>query len=152
MNLLQTIDVHAGGQGSGPNAPCPQCGPASGKAHELEEKDIVTLKTPQTLYNLKTGNVDKFGPGLKATIVNILPKIGTNPQMIKVMIHPPTKRHERDYMVYVKKEDADLHKLGSKEQVEDIKPVRKGMIIAKFKTADGADVTWIRFSCASRDR
>jgi len=138
MNLLQTIDVHAGGQGSGPNAPCPQCGPASGKAHELEPGDIVTLKSPIKVWNQKTGNNDTFPAGTKAKVVNILPKIGTADQMISVNVH---KHHDAEYF---KMKDVELHKVGNKEQVEDIKPVRKGMIIAKFKTADGADVTWVR--------
>lgn len=30
MNLLQTIDLYCGGPGSGPTAPCPQCGPGKG--------------------------------------------------------------------------------------------------------------------------
>jgi len=137
MNLFDTINVHAGGQGSGPTAPCPQCGPSGGK-HKLEEGDFVKLKAPISVWNQKTGNNDTYPPGKVARIVNILPKVGDSPQMISVNVH---KYHDPEYM---KMEDVELHKPGSKEQVEDIKPVRKGMIIAKFKTADGADVTWVR--------
>lgn len=153
MNLEQTICIlpiiEAGGTGSGPNAPCPQCGPHSGyvskKGHAIEEKDIVRLNKPDSLYNFKTGNVDKFESGkLKAVVVNVLPKVGDNPQMVKVNILSPGKKHEQDNFRYVKMSDIELHKLGSTEQVKDIKPVSKGKVLTKFKTADGATVTWIK--------
>ena len=150
MNLAQvlnTFEIVAGGQGSGPNAPCPQCGPHSGKGdkgHVIEEKDIVKLHTPDSLYNYKTGNVDKFGPGLKAVVVNVLPKVGDNPQMVKVNILSPGKKHEQDNFRYMKLTDVSLHKLGSTEQVKDIKPVSKSKTLLKFKTSDGADVTIVK--------
>lgn len=153
MNLEQTIStlplLEAGGAGSGPNAPCPQCGPHSGytstKGHAVEEKDIVRINKPDTLYNFKTGNIDKFESGkLKGVVVNVLPKVGTNPQMVRVNILPPTKKHEQDNTRYFKMSDVELHKLGNTDQVKDIKPVSKGKVLTKFKTADGATVTWIK--------
>jgi hypothetical protein len=153
MNLEQTISVlpilEAGGSGSGPNAPCPQCGPHSGykstKGHDIEEKDIVRINKPDSLYNFKTGNIDKFESGkLKGVVVNVLPKIGDNPSMVRVNILPPTKKHEQDNTRYFKISDVQLHKLGNTDQVKDIKPVSKGKVISKFKTADGATVTWVK--------
>lgn len=140
MNGEHTLSIYGGGPGSGPNAPCPQCGPS----HKLEVKDIVKLKKGDSLYNFKTGNVDKFGPGLKAVVVNVLPKVGDNPQMLKVNILSPGKKHEQDNFRYVKMNDVDLHKLGDRLQVQNVKPVMKSKVLLKFKSKDGADVTWVR--------
>lgn len=137
MNIEQTIEVHAGGQGSGPNAPCPQCGP-QGKSHEMEPGDFVKLKKEITVWNQKTGHNDKYPPGKVVTLVNILPKIGTADQMVSLQVH---KNHDPEYF---KMSDVEFHKVGNKEQVEDIKPVRPGMVLIKFKTWDGANVTWVR--------
>ena len=88
--------------------------------------------------------MDKFGPGLKAVVVNVLPKVGDNPQMVKVNILSPGKKHEQDNFRYLKLTDVELNKLGSTEQVKDIKPVSKSKTMLKFKTSDGADVTIIK--------
>lgn len=139
MNLVGTLNIYAGGEGSGPNAPCPQCGPHK---HGFEEKDIVKLKNPDTLYNFKTGNIDKFGSGLKAVVVNVLPKVGDNPQMVKVNIMPPTKKHEADQFRYFKADDLSLHK--TEAISPEVSKVRPSQTLLKFKTSDGADVTWVK--------
>lgn len=141
MIIDQLMLIRAGGTGSGPTAPCPQCGPS----HKLEVKDVVRLKVGDSLYNHKTGNIDKFGPGkLKGVVVHVLPKVGDNPQMVKVNILSPGKKHEQDNFRYLKMTDVELHKLGDRLQVQNVKPVPKSQVQIKFKTADGADVTWIR--------
>lgn len=208
MNIDQAMSIYAGGPGSGPNAPCPQCGPKgeeSGekfkgpkgkdspapskdvgniplpkkgkekgaaaelykkwkekqevgtkdmqqwlkehhtekqKAADFKEGDIVKLKKGDTLYNYKTGNIDKFGPGLKAVVVHVLPKVGDNPQLVKVNILPPGKKWEPDQFRYMKAVELDLHRT-SKDKIE-VEPVKKSQVLTKFKTSDGADVTWVK--------
>src|SRR6266446_1504121 len=115
MNGEQTISIYGGGAGSGPSAPCPQCGPG----HKLEPGDIVKTKADVKLWNQKTGSIDTFPPGTKAKLVNVLHKIGTNDQMVSVTIK---KHHDPEYM---KMKDVELHRPGNKEQVEEIKPVPK---------------------------
>ena len=160
MNLAESINVFeilAGGQGSGPSAPCPQCGP-----HAIDKGDIVKTKAEVKMYNGKTGNIDTLPPGTKMTVLNVLPKVGTGDQMVSVN----TKSHDPEYM---KLADVTLHKplhkplhqdeLGKlpvwthrwsrnpqapANKAQDIQPVPKGQVISKFKTADGANVTWVR--------
>lgn len=144
MNLHQTIDVFAGGPGSGCNPDKGHCGRPVGSKHEIEEGDQVKLKVPVVLYNMKTGNNDKNVMNQPARVEKILPKIGSNEQMIKVNVIPTYKHHEKDLHQFVKVSDVKLDKLGSVAQVTEVKPVPKSKVITKFKTADGADVTWVR--------
>src|ERR1700722_10116113 len=106
MNLLEAIsfaglkEIEAGGPGSGCHGP--HCGRPKGDGSKYHEKDIVKLLKPDSLWNTKTGNVDKFPAGkLKGVVVNVLPKIGDNPQMLKVNIMSPTKKHEADQFRYI---------------------------------------------------
>lgn len=196
MNLTQSINIYAGGLGSGPNAPCPQCGPhgkeesgekfkgpkggpspeihkeagvplitktkeqkkslpsklyekhiqkqtviekhtaKSASGTTIKEGDTVKNKTEVKLWNQKTGDVDRIHPGSKLTVSNVLPKIGTGSQMISVV----TKNHDPEYM---QAKDVDLHKTAPTPNIE-VEPVKKSQVISKFKTADGADVTWVK--------
>jgi hypothetical protein len=157
MNLAETINVlpllEAGGVGSGPNAPCPSCGP-----HKIEQGDTVKTKVPVKMFNNKTLEFKTFPPGTKAAVLNVLPKIGTGDQMVSVI----TKGHDPEHM---KLDDVELHKkmhpdeLGKlpvwthkwsrnpqapANKAQDIKPVPKSQTILKFKTSDGANVTWVK--------
>jgi hypothetical protein len=135
MNLLQAFSIYGGGIGSGPTAPCPQCGPKI--AHKLESGDTVKTKAPVIMFNLKTGNNVTLPPGTKATVLHVLPKVADNPQLVSINV----KGHDPEYM---KHDDLEFHKLGDKGQAPELKPVRPSKTILKFKTADGADVTWVR--------
>lgn len=135
MNIIATIDVFAGGPGSGCHGD--NCGrPAM--EHKIEPGDKVKLKAPITVWNQKTGNNDTYHPGKVATVVNVLPKVFDADQMVSVQVH---KNHDAEYM---KMKHIELHKPGNTDQVEEIKPVRKGKTIAKFETKDGAQVTWVK--------
>ena len=47
MKIRDAIEIHGGGPGSGPNAPCPQCGPKSkGSAGEPSKFDVNKLPAP----------------------------------------------------------------------------------------------------------
>jgi hypothetical protein len=166
MNLTQAIDIYAGGPGSGCHGP--HCGrPSSGKA--IEPGDTVKLKVPVTLWNKKTGNNDKFAAGQKAVVVNVMPKIGTADQMLKVNLVPPTKHHEAEEQ-HVKMSDVEMHQSGLTHQINpgdapnqlpmytdksfhptvpawklyDLQPVPPSQVLKSFKTADGAKVTIIK--------
>src|SRR5579864_1636851 len=86
MNLASTLDildVHAGGQGSGPSAPCPQCGP-HGDAKNVEKGDLVRFNHPVTVPT-------EWGPqtykkDTAAIVMNILPKVGDADQMLAVRV------------------------------------------------------------------
>ena len=160
MNLVETIDVYAGGVGSGCHGP--NCG------RPISSGDTVKLKKPVTLWNTKTGDNDKFPAGQKAIVVDVLPKIGTADQMVKVNIVPPTKNHEGEEQ-HVKMSDVEFEKSGLTHQVNpightelpmytnpkfhptggdwkklDIQPVPKGQVQLKYKTSDGANVTIVK--------
>lgn len=182
MNLLHTIAINysleidrrilAGGAGSGPNAPCPQCGPShSDHSHSpspardpISKGDQVRTKTEVTMFNKKNGNIDKVPAGTVMHVLNVLPKVGHADQMVSV---DAGKKYDAEYM---KLSDVEMHKplkekfalnpkgdfdnpLFSKpgfkpktdeEKDADIKPVRKSDTIIKFQTADGANVTWVK--------
>jgi hypothetical protein len=135
MNIIQTIDVFAGGPGSGCHGD--NCGRPS-LGHKIEPGDKVKLKAPITVWNQKTGNNDTYHPGKVATVVNVLPKVFDADQMVSVQVH---KNHDPEY---TKMDNIELHKPGNADQVEEIKPVRAGKIIIKFETSDGAQVTWVK--------
>jgi hypothetical protein len=157
-DIPRSRKILGGGEGSGPNAPCPQCGPGGStigphhsgmgeKSHKLEEGDIVRLKVPVKLYNEKTGNNDNVS-NAKGVIVSVLPKVGHADQQVKVQVISPSKHHENDYMQYMKMNDVVLHKPKGVEDIPkerlDIKPVRPSQTIIKFETADGASVAWVK--------
>lgn len=174
MNLAESISfsILAGGVGSGPNAPCPQCGP---QHKEIDEGDIVTLKKPVTLFNTKTGNNDNLPSGQKAIVLKVLPKIGSQDQMVKVNIQGPSKHHEES-VEHVKMSEVELHKSGLTHQVTpigkqelpmftkpgfkptspawkklDIQPVRPSQVLMKTRTKDGANLTVVRSKDAKEE-
>lgn len=141
MNVKQAIDVYAGGPGSGCH------GDNCGRPSKPDSGDIVKLKKGDTLWNTKTGNIDKFPPGLKAVVINVLPKIGSSDQMLKVTIQPPTKKHEADAMRYVKMDDVTLHSKGliNRAPKSVTFPVSKNDVIMRTTvTTDGAKLTWVK--------
>jgi hypothetical protein len=111
----------------------------------VKEGDIVKLLKPDTLWNMKTGDVDKFPAGkLKGVIVNVLPKIGNN-QSVKLNILPPTNKHEADQFRYLSTQDVKLHKAAGPTTI-DTAPVPKSQIKQQYKSNDGAQVTIIKTS------
>lgn len=140
MNLLEALTlselrIYAGGQGSGPNAPCPQCGPKHGNVG-IKEGDVVKIKKPITVWNQKTGNNDTYHPGKKVIVLNVLPKVGHADQMISVQVH---KHHDAEYM---KMNDVELHKsVGSTIEPEE---VQKSKIKVQYISNDGAQVTVVK--------
>lgn len=109
----------------------------------VKEKDIVKLLKPDTLWNTKTGDIDKFAAGkLKGVIVNVLPKVGDN-QLVKVNILPPTKKHEADQFRYIPAQDVKLYKAAGPTTV-DTEPVPKSRIKQQFISNDGAQVTIVK--------
>jgi hypothetical protein len=167
MNISEAIGIEilAGGPGSGPNAPCPECGPHH---KQIDEGDTVRLKKEVSLYNKRTGNNDKLPAGQKAVVVGVLPKIGNAEQMVKVNVLAPSKHHEES-LEHVKMADVELHKSGLTHQVNpigkqdlpmyskpgfhptapgwkelDIQQVKKSQVLMKTKTSDGANLTVVR--------
>jgi|SRR5579859_3652583 len=51
MNLATLIDLYAGGQGSGPTAPCPQCGPAKSPSFEEAHRERIRQKELTPAYD-----------------------------------------------------------------------------------------------------
>jgi len=137
LNLMEAISISelmAGGPGSGPTAPCPQCGHHGSTG--IHEGDIVRIQKPLTVWNQKTGNNDTYPVGKRVTVINILPKIGTASQMIAVQAH---KNHDPEYM---KMEDVKLHKsIGKTIEPE---PVPKSQVIQKFTSNDGSSMTYVK--------
>lgn len=167
MNILQVITIHAGGPGSGPNAPCPQCGPHGGK--QIEKGDTVKMKPGAQVFNPNTGEKYHFAPGTKLRVVHVMPKIGNADQIVSVT----TGKKDDDVRstAYAKMDDLVLHKSGIVHLVSpgpvanelpkwadptfknpkapgwkelDIQPVPKSQVQVKYKTADGANVTVVR--------
>ena len=152
MNLASALLIYAGGQGSGPNAPCPQCGPHSKHA---SAGDTVVLKAPVIMYNQLSGDNVTVPSGTRATVVHVLPKVGTSDQMVSVNVkdHDPEHvpmhslevvqtRNEDDLPGWTKQYTRNMHVPGNK--FLNITPVPKSQTIMHTTTADGAKVTWIK--------
>lgn len=151
MNLAESMilsELRAGGPGSGPNAPCPQCGPGSKSgdgnvkapkapsAVPIKEGDTVKIKKPISVWNQKTGNNDVYQPGKKVVVLNVLPKVGTADQMISVQV---SRHHDADYM---KMNDVELHKsVGGTITPE---PVPNSKVKVQYLSSDGAQVTVVK--------
>jgi hypothetical protein len=109
----------------------------------IKEGDIVKLLKPDTLWNMKTGDVDRFPAGkLKGVVVNVLQKVGDN-QAVKLNIMPPTKNHEADQFRYLPAQDLQLHKAAGPTTIETA-PVKNSQILQQFKSVDGATVTYVK--------
>lgn len=167
MNILDTIDLYAGGQGSGPKSPCPQCGPHTGRA--FEHGDTVKLKEGATVHNPQTGEHYKVKPGRKMTVINILPKVGTAEQMVAVNIgsrHNVGLEGTRN-LAYAKMSDLVLHAPAHPDIFEkmplwtkpwfkptpespkewrklDIQPVPRSQVVMQTTTHDGARLTYVK--------
>lgn len=67
MRLAETITLYGGGAGSGPNAPCPQCGPKGGSKHADNvakfKESIQQQSKPQPGYSIKDPKVKTLPPG-----------------------------------------------------------------------------------------
>jgi hypothetical protein len=142
MNLIESIllselkkppvfyRIKAGGPGSG-------CHGSNCGRPPLKEGDIVKIQKPISVWNQKTGNNDKYPIGTKATVINVLPKIGTAVQQISVQVkkyHDPT---------YFGANDVKLHKAAGPTTVET-DPVPKSKIKQQFTSNDGAQVTIVK--------
>lgn len=159
MNLQSTISIYAGGTGSGPTAPCPQCGP-----HGIGEGDKVKVKDGAHIIN-QGGSKMSFAPGTVATVVNILPKVGTADQMAGIISVKDQKDGKFGNMGHVKIDDLVLHQKMHEEALgklplftkswfknptvpeykkQDIQPVSKKSVIMQTTTHDGAKLTWVK--------
>lgn len=170
MITIQFIDaafeIFAGGPGSGPTSPCPQCGPHHGMLHTAEPGDIVKL-LPGGIVRHSMGPKQDVPPGHKFKIVNVMPKIGSNDQKVTITPVKGIPKHlEKRYTYYadlhhlalVKKLDPDaLGKLPAftKPWFKDItvpsvkkefgiKDVPMSKTIMKTTTNDGAKLTWVK--------
>jgi hypothetical protein len=133
MNLIEAIslsELKAGGPGSGCHGP--NCG-----RPPLKEGDVVKIQKPVTVWNQKTGNNDKYPPGTKAIVLNVLPKIGTADQMLSIQVK---KHHDPTYFTT---DDVKLHKAAGPTTVET-DPVPKSKIKQQFTSNDGAQVTIVK--------
>lgn len=107
MNLASTIRILAGGSGSGPTAPCPQCGP-HGKTTQYREGDKVRILKPLRIYNDKTSNFKTIQPGKVGKVELVLPAIGHNSEMIKI-------KFGRNFTEeYVPTGDVEFHRIAGK--------------------------------------
>lgn len=169
MNIEATIELYAGGQGSGPTAPCPQCGP-----HHINEGDRVTFKDDHTITSVGGGKY-KFKPGTTAKVVSVMPKIGNADQMASVLSDQDQKEGKYGNVGYVKVSDLVLHEArnvvspysqqtGKVNRKGDytpafdksgkvvapdprsiqIKPVQKSQVLMHTTTNDGASLTWVK--------
>jgi len=105
----------------------------------IREGDIVKIQKPFVLWNEKTGNNDKFQPGLKAKVMHILPKVGNVDQMLSLNVQK--KGHEDD-RVHMKIDDVKLHK--STGGTIEPQPVPKSQVKQSFLSNDGSRVTIVR--------
>ena len=169
MNIESTIEIYAGGQGSGPNAPCPQCGPKGG----VKEGDRVKFAKDHTVTS--TGGAKyKFQPDTVAKVISVMPKIGHGDQMVGVLSEKDQKEGKFGNVGYVKMDDLILHEPRHSENPYStpskmtrsgnftpafdkqgkviapdphavvIKPVPKDQVIMHTITPDGASLTWIK--------
>jgi len=148
MNLATTLNVHvqpvrtmnAGGQGSGPTAPCPQCGPHHSK--NIEPGDLIRFNravTVQTPWGDQTYKKDTA-----AYVLHVLPKIGNADQMLSVNVAMPGALHILEGY-HVKMDDVRLDKKGNPNIApQAVSVAKKSETITKFKTTDGAQVTWVK--------
>ena len=103
----------------------------------VKEGDTVKVLKPIVAWNQKTGNNDTYPAGKKATVVNVLPKVGTASQQISVQVkkhHDPT---------YFGADDVKLHKSAGPTTIET-EPVPKSKIKQQFTSNDGSQVTIVK--------
>lgn len=96
MNLASTLELYAGGPGSGPTAPCPQCGPHSGRQPKYQEGDWVRILRPtqalsavqkkgsQNLLVYPRARTGTRMPGEIGKVVKVLPAVGHNQEMVQL--------------------------------------------------------------------
>lgn len=168
MNIEATIEIYAGGQGSGPNAPCPQCGPQGG----IKEGDRVKFTKDHKVTS--TGGAKyQFQPDTVAKVISVMPKVGHGDQMVGVLSEKDQKEGKFGNVGYVKMNDLILHEPRHSENpfstpgkiskgnyvpafdkqgkvvapdpnAITIKPVPASQTIMHTTTADGASLTWIK--------
>src|SRR5580692_3242887 len=105
MNIQTTISIYAGGVGSGPNAPCPQCGPG----HSFKEGDRVKLKQGALVSNPKSGAKNYFKPDSIAVVTSVLPKVGNQEQMVGVHSEEDQGEGKFGNLGYARMKDLILH-------------------------------------------
>lgn len=166
MNLDSLI-ILAGGAGSGPNAPCPQCGP-----HKFEEGDKVRLKPGAKVTSQGGGKAEPV-PNSVHRVINVLPAVGSAPQQVAVQSVEDQKEgkygnfgyanandlilHEprQSYQPWTKPEPGTLNKnkfyepkLDKKGFVVAPEPrgpqIQKGQKLTETRTSDGAKLTVLR--------
>lgn len=139
MQLISTLDLYAGGQGSGPTSPCPQCGPHHGN---IEHGDLVRFNRPVTVttpYGPQTYKKDTA-----AYVLHVLPKIGNADQMLSVNVAMPGALNILEGH-HVKMDDVRLDKKGNPNIApQAVSVAKKSETLVKFKSNDGADVTWVK--------
>jgi hypothetical protein len=159
MNLGSTISIYAGGVGSGPTAPCPSCGP-----HGIGQGDKVKVKEGAKITT-QGGSKMSFTPGTVATVVSVLPKVGTADQMAGIISVKDQKDGKFGNMGHVKLDDLILHEKMHEEALgklplfthswfknpqvpeykkQDIQPAPKKSVIMQTTTHDGAKLTWVK--------
>lgn len=161
--VYAAFEIFSGGPGSGPNSPCPQCGP-HGQGH-AEAGDLVRLKEGGEIRHSK-GPKQDVQPGTRFTVVNVLPKIGSNDQKISVTPVKDSQHLEKKFTYYtdlhhvqvLKKMDDDALgklpaytkswfkdvKVPSVQREFGIKNVPSSKVIMKTTTSDGAKLTWVK--------
>jgi hypothetical protein len=167
MNIIATIEIYAGGVGSGPNAPCPQCGP-----HSFKEGDRVKFKENHKITSTGGGKY-QFKPDTVAKVISVMPKIGNASQMAGVISEHDQEEGKFGNVGYVKVDDLILHEPRHSESPYTspskvskgnlipsfdkqgkviapdpnkvtLKPVPKSQVIMHTTTNDGASLTWIK--------
>lgn len=140
MNLLTALIIYAGGPGSGCNPKAGKCGRPSGSGSKPSEGDRVLLTKPVVMHESKYG-VTSIGTkhtmpvGTSARVINVVPKVGTNPEMVTIRV-------KKMHPVVVPTDSVFVHTYATTK----IKPgeVSKRYTKNKYTTPDGAKVTLIK--------
>lgn len=140
MNILTAIVIYAGGPGSGCNPKVGKCGRPSSSGSKPSQGDKVLLTKPVDMHYAKYGvtsiGTKKTMPvGTSAKVINVVPKVGSNPEMLTIKV-------KKMHSVVVPTDSVFVHKYAT----ENIKPadVSKRYVKNKYETADGAKVTLIK--------
>src|ERR1700734_3976044 len=170
MNLGITIEVYAGGVGSGCHGP--NCGRPA-----IDKGDRVTLKPGVHVVNPNSGAKTQFKEGTIAVVTNVMPKVGQADQMVGIQSEKDQGNGKYGNMGYVKMDDLNLHQkmaddtLGAlppwskswskpnpqdkklsfiqlppspSDKKNDIQPVPKSQVLMHTTTNDGASLTWVK--------
>lgn len=118
MNLASSIALYAGGPGSGCHGP--NCGRP--RTTEFREGDRVRLLKPVKVYVRSSYDFKTLMPGKIATVIEVLPAVGHQPERLAVSLGPRYEGVGRAGIepgpagapIYVESADVEFHKSAGK--------------------------------------